>query len=307
MDRTELDLEVRDTIARLPRLPFASRLLLPLARFAYNLASRTKVEDGIKVQTVADAGIEMLVFSNPENPSGAGVLWMYAGGFVAGKPEHINALASMIALRTGASVFVPKYRLAPKNPFPAALEDGQAAWNWLLSNCTNYGVAPDRLAVGGNSAGGGLAATLVHWIHDQGSIQPRSQILFYPMLDDRTAADHTHDLVDHFIWNNRANRIAWSAYLAPHLPGANRLPDYAVPARRSNLAGLPKAWIGQCSLDLFADEDAQYAFRLQEAGVDCKVELAKAVPHAFEVICPEAKISQAFVESAIEFLNSSLE
>ncbi len=306
MDRTDLHPEIADTIARLPRLPFASRTFLPLARMVYDLASRSKVMDGVEVRSITAGNIDMLAFSNPAKPSRAGVLWIYGGGYLAGKPEHLNSLTSRIALQTGATIFVPKYRLAPKHPFPAALEDCQSAWKWMIENANTFGIEKDQLAIGGNSAGGGLAASLVHWISDQRGVQPRSQILFYPMLDDRTAANQDLDTIGHFIWDNKTNRAAWGAYLSPNAAGADELPDYAVPARRRDLRGLPKTWIGQCMLDLFAAENADYAKRLNDAGVKCEVEQVDAVPHAFEAICPDSIISEAFVTSAIEFLQDTL-
>ncbi|WOE74679.1 alpha/beta hydrolase [Alterisphingorhabdus coralli] len=301
-----LNPEIRDAIARLPRLPFASRIFLPLARMAYNVASRSPLMDGVRVEKVSSGDVEMLAYTNKAKASRAAVLWFYGGGFLAGKPEHLNALASMIALHSGASVFVPTYRLAPKHPFPAALEDSQRAWRWLLEEGPGIGIDTERLAVGGNSAGGGLAASLVQWISDESDVQPRSQILFYPMLDDRVAADQSLDRINHFIWNNRANRVAWNAYLSPHKVGAAQLPPYASAARRDDLGGLPPTWIGQCALDLFCQEDGDYAQRLIAAGVDCKLEQVEGVPHAFEVIQPDASISKAFTRSAVDFLAESL-
>jgi len=306
MNPDQLHPEIRDTIAKLPRLPFASRFLLPLAAMGYNFASRSRVSDGVQVHKTKAGGIDTLVYEAASGSNGAGLFWIYGGGYVAGKPEHLNALASIFALQTGARVFVPTYRLAPKHPFPAALQDMQQAWNWLVDHADDHGVDTKRLAVGGNSAGGGLAASLVQWIHDQAGVQPCAQALFYPMLDDRVAADRSRDEINHFIWNNKANHVAWSAYLAPNQPGSDGLPDYAAAARRDDLGGLPRTWIGQCSLDLFAQEDADYARRLQDAEVECHLHQVEGVPHAFEAICPGADVSKTFIASAVEFLNQSL-
>lgn len=127
------------------------------------------------------------------------------------------------------------------------------------------------------------------------------------MLDDRTAVDQDLNQVGHFIWTNQSNYAAWSAYLAPLAPGSGNLPPYTVAARRGELNGLPQAWLGVCSLDLFANENKNYAQRLRDAGVDCQIECVKDVPHAFEAICPEAEVSKRFVGSAIAFLKRTLD
>ncbi|MEM1133444.1 MAG: alpha/beta hydrolase [Pseudomonadota bacterium] len=307
MDTAALHPEIRDAIVKLPRLPFASRVLLPVARTIYDFASRSKVLDGVEVSSISTGENDLVMYRRTANPTDAGVLWIYGGGYLAGKPEHLNRLASQVALETGATVFVPRYRLAPRNPFPAAFEDCKSAWLWLVDNAATLGIDNNRLAIGGNSAGGGLAANLANWARDGSRLQPVAQILFYPMLDDRTAGDRSLDDLGNFIWDNKANHAAWSAYLSPHQPGSESLPKDAAAARCEELGDLPPTWIGICSLDLFADEDERYAQRLQDAGVTCLVEREDGVPHAFEAICPDAEISQAFVGSAIAFLKDALE
>lgn len=176
----------------------------------------------------------------------------------------------------------------------------------MIENAKTLGINTERLAVGGNSAGGGLAAALSQRILDAGGPLPKAQILFYPMLDDRVAANKDLDALETFLWNNKTNRVAWECYLAPHEPGASDLPQYASPARRPGLSGLPAAWIGYGSLDLFAGEDAEYARRLKEAGVQCYAEVVNGVPHAFEAIAPDLDVSKAFTASAISFLKHAL-
>ena len=285
----------------MPTLPFHVRGLLPLCRLVYNLSGRTRVADNVERRTETLADMPILVFT-PRGPrSGAAVLWIHGGGHVVGLPEHVNRRASRIAAQTGALVFVPKYRLAPKHPYPADLDDCARCWHWILANAAALDLDPRRIAVAGNSAGGGLAAGLVNRLFDCGGIQPAAQVLLYPMLDDRTAADRSLDALRHFIWPNSSNRAAWQMYLARE-PGAPDVPEYAAPARRSDLHGLPPTWIGLCELDLFAQENVTYAERLQAAGVDCQLYSVAGVPHAFDDIAPALAITDRFVRATNEFL-----
>ncbi|HEU4363339.1 MAG TPA: alpha/beta hydrolase fold domain-containing protein, partial [Mycobacterium sp.] len=144
----------------------------------------------------------------------------------------------------------------------------------------------DRVAIGGASAGGGLAAALALLARDRGEIAPALQLLVYPMLDDRSAALPAN--TGYRLWTPRSNRFGWAAYLG----GAD--PQLAVPARRDDLSGLAPAWIGVGTLDLFHDEDLAYADRLRQAGVPCRVEVVPGAFHGFDMWTPRAQVSQAF-------------
>ena len=215
-------------------------------------------------------------------------------------------MASEFADRLGVVVAAPSYRLAPKNPYPADLEDCRTAWEWLSSGTELEGL-DDRLAVVGNSAGAGLATALVQQLRDGDRPLPRAQVLFYPMLDDRTATQRELDGSGHFIWSNAANRTAWSAYLNPLEPGHPDVPVYAAPGRASSLEGLPPTWIGAGDLDLFWNEIVDYADRLEAAGVEREFVRVAGAPHAFEAIVPNAEVSRTFVSSAAQFLSTRLD
>lgn len=307
MNAEDLHPDVRKVIARTPRLPFAHRFLLPVSRIVYNLAAATKVPEGVidSVKTMSD--VDVLVFEPHERTSNGAILWMFGGGHWAGKPSHLNAIAGLAARDLGVPIYVPSYRLAPRHPFPANLEDCHAVWSHLTQEAERLGVDVNRIALAGNSAGGGLAAALAQKIRDQAGVQPIAQCLLYPMLDDRTAADRSLDQINHFVWNNKANYEAWRAYLSPHKPGAETLPDYAAAGRCHDLTGLPPTWIGICDLDLFCAENEDYFERLTAAGVDVEVYRVGGVPHAFEVLAPDAQIAIDFQRSAIEFLRLALD
>jgi acetyl esterase/lipase len=165
--------------------------------------------------------------------------------------------------RLGITVASVEYRLAPEHPYPAALEDCHSALTWLAGL---PGVDRGRLAIGGARAGGGLAAALALLARDRGSsgqgVTPAFQLLVYPMPDDRSWT--TADNPNYRLWNPRANRFGWTAYLG------DADPQVAVPARRDDLSGLPPAWIGVGKNDLFHDEDLAYADRLKPPGCHAK-------------------------------------
>jgi acetyl esterase/lipase len=161
-----------------------------------------------------------------------------------------------------------------------------------------------RLAIGGQSAGGGLAACLVQRVLDEGD-SVVAQWLFCPMLDDRVAADRAHDDTEHFIWNNRANLVGWSSYLGDSM-GADELPPYAAAARREDLSGFPPTWIYTSDIELFHAEDLDYARRLEAAGVDTTVEIVSGAPHGFEAWAPDTALARDLVTRARAWLANAL-
>lgn len=162
---------------------------------------------------------------------------------------------------------------------------------------------PRRVAVGGESTGGGLAACLTQQLRDTGTVQPVAQWLFEPMLDEHTTANHTLDEVGHWVWTNTANRVGWSAYLA-HTPD-NPTAPYAVAARRDDLRGLPPAWIGVGDIDLFHDENAQYAARLEDPGVPVVFDVVPGAPHGFENWAADASVTREFLDRARTWLRTA--
>ncbi len=231
------------------------------------------------------------------------LLWIHGGGYVFGSAKQDDALCLRFSKTLGITVASVDYRLAPEHPYPAALQDCYAALTWLA---TLPAVDPGRVAIGGASAGGGLAAALALLARDRGSepgsekgrVAPVFQLLVYPMLDDRSSsapADPKYRL-----WDPRANRFGWTSYLGGADPGV------AVPARRTDLNGLPPAWIGVGTHDLFRDEDIEYARRLVEAGVPCQVELVPGAFHGFDLVASRLPVSQQFFRMQCDALRPAL-
>jgi acetyl esterase/lipase len=229
------------------------------------------------------------------------LLWIHGGGLLYGDARQDEALCAETARELGIPVISANYRLAPDDPFPAAHDDVYAAWHWVHEHATELGVDPGRLVIGGESAGAGLAASLVQRIHDDRGVPPIAQWLFAPMIDDRTAADESLDIVDHWVWNNRANRVGWSGYL-PGRYGTDTVPAYAAAARRTGLAGLPPAYIAVGDIELFYAEDADYAERLEQAGVPVRLDIVAGAPHGFENWARETELARALMRRAHNWL-----
>jgi len=288
-----------------PPIPFHSHWFLALSRVLLDTLPQRRPIPGISTQLHALRASTIRVFQPTEPASGAAMIWMHGGGYMLGNAALNDRECSIYARDHRMLVISVDYRLAPEHPFPAPLDDCFDAWQWLQRQSAALAVDPRRVVIAGQSAGGGLAAALAQRIFDHGGPQPAAQLLFCPMLDDRTAARRDLDAVDHRLWNNRSNRAGWSAYLGT-APGAPSQPELAVPARRASLGGLPKAWIGVGDVDLFFDENRQYAERLREAGVSCTLEIVPGAPHAFESLAPGAAVTRAFMQSANLFLKRTL-
>jgi acetyl esterase/lipase len=264
----------------------------------------TRPVDGVDVRDEAGDDARVRVYQPAVGGTTAALLWVHGGGLVIGTAEQDDARASRIARDLGVTVVSARYRLAPAHPFPAAVDDVHAAWHWLQSNAERLGLDRTRVVIGGESAGGGLAASLAQRLRDEGGQQPVGQLLVYPMLDDRTAADRSLDREHHPVWNNRSNLTGWSAYLG-YEPGSGTTPDYAVPARRDDLTGLPPAWIGVGTADLFLDECRLYACRLAAASVRAEIVEVPGGPHGLDVT-QKAAPSQRFRAAQLAWLTETL-
>ena len=220
-------------------------------------------------------------------------LHIHGGGYIGG------AASARFEVADAADCVVVSvdYRLAPATPFPGSLEDNYAALKWASDNADELGIDRTRIAIGGESAGGGHAAMLAIAARDRGEVPVIFQVLVYPMLDDRTAS--TRSVPGHIgtlIWPRESNRSGWEALLGQP-PGQPTVPPGSVPARVGDLSNLPPAWIGVGALDLFVDEDIEYAQRLIAAGVPVEMEVVPGAFHAFDLAAPETNVSRRFTES----------
>lgn len=287
--------------------PPVSRWTLPFLRAVPRwMARRARPIDGVTVEEHQTTTAHVRVYSPTEGGNGAALLWIHGGGLVSGTPAMDDIPCSQFAADKGVVVVSPYYRLSPENRFPAALDDCHAAWHWLQHNASRLGVDPARVSVLGGSGGGALAAALVQRVHDEGGTQPAAQVLISAVLDDRVCTDRTLDRLPYKFLTAPILRFTWRSYLGQE-PGAATTPQYAVPARRHDLRGLPPTWIGVGDLEPLLDENVDYATRLQDAGVPCHLEVTRGAPHGITVIAPEAPITQDFTQKLIRFLTDHLE
>lgn len=228
------------------------------------------------------------------------LLWIHGGGYVVGDARQDGELCSDLVAALGIVVVSVNYRLAPEHPFPVALNDVLAAWDWVQERSG----AGTRIAVGGSSAGGGLAVCLTQRLMDRGGAVPDAQWLFAPMLDDRTAANRALDALKNPIHDNVANEDGWRSYLGVE-PGGD-VPPYAVGARREDLTGTPPTYIVVGDIDLFHDEDASYVDRLQAAGAEAVLHEAPGLPHGWESWGRSARVVQPYIQHATAWLGQKL-
>jgi acetyl esterase/lipase len=193
--------------------------------------------------------------------------------------------------RLGVVAASVEYRLAPEHPFPVPLEDCYTALRWLAAQAE---VDAERIAIAGESAGGGLTAALALLSKERGEIRPVLQVLSYPMLDDRTARRTDVDPRSLRMWSQDNNRFAWRAYLGSHADAPSPL---AAPARYENPAGVAPAWIGVGTNDLFHDEDVAYAERLREAGTPVDLHVVPGAYHAFDLMERGAVVSRTYARA----------
>ncbi len=231
-----------------------------------------------------------------------GVLHLHGGGLIVGSAGQGDALCRQLADELGAVAASVNYRMPPEHPYPTPLEDCYRALQWLAAEPD---VDPARIVVMGESAGGGLAAALALLARDRGEVSVAGQVLSYPMLDDRTPSDDGPDPRGLRLWNVRSNRLGWGMYLGAGTKGPAATPfdaatlERAVPARRIDLTGLPPAWIGVGTLDLFHDEDVEYARRLAAAGVECELHIVPGAYHGFDIAEPKAAVSRDFLQRQV--------
>jgi len=233
------------------------------------------------------------------------LIWLHGGGYVMGKPEQDDNSCSQYVRELGITVVSVDYRCAPKNPFPAGLDDCYDTLKWVASHSQELSVDPNRIAIGGNSAGSGLAAALAQLAHDRQEIKLVFQLLIYPMLDDRTVLRTEIDDSNNVTWTHKSNRFGWESYLGKEY-GAKEVPAYSVPARRADLSGLPPVWIGVGTLDIFHDETVAYAQRLKECGIECEINVVQGAFHGFDVFDPQLPIVQDFRKSQIAAMKKFL-
>lgn len=248
-----------------------------------------------QVHTIPGPGgpLEVYLYDPAPGTTGrAALLHIHGGGMIMGAAKVMQAGPAGMAQALGIPVVSVEYRLAPEHPFPAPQEDCLAALRWLSGLPE---VDPERIGITGESAGGGLAASVALMARDLGGPKLGAQFLTYPMLDHRTGGEqcpYNNPATGEFIWTRASNRFGWGALQGDYAPVDARRGWFS-PSLAEDLSGLPPTWIGTGSLDLFYDEDLDYARRLVAAGVPVELHSYPGAIHAFNAVA-ESRLAKAY-------------
>lgn len=248
----------------------------------------------------------LLILPTAGSPEKGAILHIHGGGYVKGSPDQVLARLRHQASTLDCVIASVDYALAPENPFPAAIEDCYASLCWLHKNADAYAIDRGRIGVAGESAGGGLAASLALMARDRGGPRLAFQNLLYPMLDDRTGLPGRPEnpFAGEFVWPRDSNDFGWNSLLG-HTRGSSQVSPYAAAARAESLTGLPPAYIAVGALDLLVDEDAEYAMRLCRAGVPVEFVVYQGAVHGFNQ-APGAAVADRATEDRMKALARSL-
>lgn len=238
-------------------------------------------EDRTVPGRAGDPDVPLIVYTPPVPGPRPALLHIHGGGYVMGQAAASDLVNRGFALALGCTVVSVDYRLAPETTHPGPVEDCYAALTWLHDHADELGVDPARIGIKGESAGGGLAAALALVARDRGGPAVAVQVLIYPMIDDRTVtSDDPHPLTGEFVWDAGSNRFGWESLLG-EAPGGPDVPAYAAASRALDLTGLPPTFLAVGALDLFLEEDLDYARRLTRAGVPVELHVYPGAYHAF--------------------------
>ena len=231
------------------------------------------------------------------------LLWMHPGGMTIGDANMEDLTSAQRAVDHSCLVASVDYRLAPENPYPSAPDDCYAALLWFANNASELGISSSRIAIGGASAGAGLAASTSLRARDESGPEIVFQLLTYPMLDHRNTNPSSYGVMDDFrVWNRKANLISWEAYLGD----LTDIPTYASPSLETELSNLPPAMISVGALDNFADECIDFAQRLMQAGVRTDLRVYAGAFHGSVGLVAHSPISIEWAKAENDALHRAL-
>ncbi|MFE2554146.1 alpha/beta hydrolase [Streptomyces sp. NPDC059355] len=232
--------------------------------------------------------------------------YLHGGGMVMGNAWSVlPRILREWALPLELAVVSVEYRLAPRARYPEPLEDCYAGLVWAAAHAGELGIDPDRIVIGGKSAGGGLAAALALLTRDRGGPVPLGQLLLCPMLDDRGATFSSRQMTGFGVWDLTSSTTGWQALLGDRR-GAADLPPYAAPARATDLSGLPPAFIEVGSAEIYRDEDVAYANAIWQAGGQAELHVWPGAFHGFDGLAPAAALTRAARETRTRWLQRLL-
>ncbi|MFF0144733.1 acetyl esterase/lipase [Amycolatopsis sulphurea] len=314
-----MDPELAAAAAGFPDLDISGPAGLLAAREAVEEGSAAAIAgfsyDGVDVQVVAapglgeapDVPIRLLRPVGTPGPLPV-LLALHGGGFVLGKAQDYEYFCLDVVRELGIAVANVEYRLAPETPFPGPLDDCYAALEYVYARSEELGIDRTRIAVGGSSAGGGLAAGTVLRARDEGGVPIAFQFLVSPALDDRGDTPSARRFADGPIVTRRFSELVWQKYLGPGYtgPGDTRVSPYAVPARATDLSGLPPTYLVAMELDPLRDDNIQYALRLLQAEVSVELHAHPGTVHGSTELVTSARSSIRATRGMLDALRRGL-
>ena len=237
-----------------------------------------------------DCDIPIVIYRPPNPGPRGGLLWLHGGGYIVGTARD-DGHGIGFAEHVGCAVVSVDYRLAPESTYKGSIADSFAALNWMVDNANGLEIDTDRIAIAGGSAGGGLAAGLALYNRDMDGPDLAFQLLIYPMIDDTNQTPSSYEITHPTIWHRAVSLKAWRMYLGDE-HGTDKVSPYAAAARAADLSGLPPALVTVGELDLFRDENIDYAQRLMAAGVKTDLQVYAGMFHGAEMSVPEAAVSK---------------
>jgi acetyl esterase/lipase len=294
-----VDSELLGTLDTLPTIDLTVDLLPAIRATGLPLQFEAPAPDAADVTRRKVPGpegapeVEVAIYKpRPCDASLPCIFHIHGGGYVTGSTAALEPIHRSLSVKANCCIVSVDYRLAPETRFPGAIEDCYAALSWLFKRAGELGVDSARIGVMGESAGGGLAAALALLARDRREHSLTFQHLIYPMLDDRTCvAKSPHPFAGEFLWTAHNNAFGWSALLGA-APGSANVSPYAAAARADDLSGLPPTFISTGALDLFLEEDIEYARRLMRQGVPVELHVYPGAYHAFDFLT-NARIAAA--------------
>jgi epsilon-lactone hydrolase len=263
-------------------------------RTAYEVfLAQSPVPDGVGVRPALAGGVSSLVLTPAEGDQGAGILYLHGGGYTIGSAYGYRPLAGALVAAAGVGALVPDFRLAPEHPFPAAVEDAVSAYRWLAAQR-----GADRIILAGDSAGAGLACSLMLTLREQGEPQPAAAVFLCPGIDPTGNTILNHVAEPDPATVEQLER-ATDAYLSGH-PADDPMVNPLV----ADLSGLPPMLIQAATGDLIRPDAEAFAARATEHGVDARLELYPAETHVFHVFWPFLPEAADALQSAGAFVRS---
>ncbi|GBG37683.1 alpha/beta hydrolase [Mycobacterium montefiorense] len=291
------DPEIAAVVPLLPDLPGGDPLAIRaalsdmIAQFPPPDTTGVQIEDREIPGRDGDPAVPIRIYRPEQRSAPAALYSVHGGGFIAGDLETEHAFNVVLARELGVVVGSVDYRLAPETPFPGGLEDVYAGLVWMAAHADELAIDPQRIAIQGTSAGGGLSAALALLARDRGGPHIAFQYLSVPELDDRLTTASMTDFTDTPMWSRPRAIISWDSYLGTGRAGADDVSIYAAPSRATDLAGLPPAYVSVMHFDPLRDEGVAYSLGLLAAGVSVELHLFPGTFHG-SMLIQDAAISK---------------